>query len=152
MKRLICTEVSPEEVRNRAMWIATLNDGTVVYQQDNHADYEFENSWLGLKKYCNNNKLSVINVKLRFRDNIITILSDSNLTFGGFYLTRGVVREISADSIERYFITIARYVDKVEDDQSLLGCSYSIPELQWFLTFDIPYNEETMRSVIKHAK
>lgn len=54
-------------------WFITLNDGTVVYEDDDRPEHEEKSAWKRLKTFCDLNKLYIVQVGLRFRSHIVTI-------------------------------------------------------------------------------
>jgi hypothetical protein len=56
--------------KDKTYWIATLSDGTVVYEDDGRPDLE-RVSWFRLRNYCKENSLSIVKMAMRFRSNYV---------------------------------------------------------------------------------
>ncbi len=70
--------------KDSTIWIATLNDDTVVYQDDGRYP-DSPVAWKRLKQYCEQNKLFVKNMKIKFRSHT----EDAGSSDEGFFFRYG---------------------------------------------------------------
>lgn len=117
---MITTEVD-EFIRdfqeNYTMWIATLSDGTVVYQDDWKPNVD-KAAWLRLKDYCEAKGLHVVELRAQFRDHAEYIPSGAD----GYSFKFGVGAEWGGETRQQY---VLGYV--VGD--TLHKVVYKVPEL-----------------------
>lgn len=107
MKSLICESMTAEEIRNYLTWIASLSNGQTAFQKDEHPDMEFSNSWLGLKKYCEDNQIYVKDLYLRFRDHLEPIAKNAD----GFFFIKSILGNITG-YCQNFYHTGAYYEGK----------------------------------------
>lgn len=65
-------------------WIVALSNGECIYQHDG-LDPECENSWTCLGKYCEENQLDIVGMRLQFRSNNIHLPPNQE----GYYFAHG---------------------------------------------------------------
>lgn len=53
--------------RREAIWIAKLNNGEVIYQDDSRPFFNPPSAWLRLKDYCRKESLAIREIGLKFR-------------------------------------------------------------------------------------
>jgi len=83
-----------------ARWVATLNDGREVYQDDDrYSTGERDSSWLRLVNFCNENKLWLRNLKVQFRQNELNFPDRE-----AYLLTMGAGGEIYSGITHSFFI------------------------------------------------
>lgn len=91
----LCVSQSEANLEERCLWIVTLSDGTVIYQND-QADYlppevagieHSHSSWVRLRAYLMNTKLNIVHWKLQFRKRNIVPLQPGI----GFVYARGLI-------------------------------------------------------------
>ena len=70
--------------KDSTIWIATLNDGTIVYQDDGRCSIE-PVSWKRLKQYCIDNNLYVQSMQIKFRSHVENVGSSNE----GFFFKYG---------------------------------------------------------------
>jgi hypothetical protein len=67
----ICTQYDAFlEDRDKSVWVATLSNGQIVYQDDDRPYLFPTNSWLRLKQYILLNKLKIDYIQIKFRSHI----------------------------------------------------------------------------------
>ena len=107
MDTRICTEQDPfvlERFEWQARWVATLQDGREVYQDDDRYSIEGkrDSSWLRLANYCRENRTFLKNVKLQFRQNEMNF-PDHSL----YLLTMGAGGEMFGGGVTHNFLILA---------------------------------------------
>ena len=60
------------------IWIAELNNGEMIYQDDGKPDCHPESAWLRLKEYCEQNDLSIKSISVKNRSIQKQIVSDAD--------------------------------------------------------------------------
>lgn len=71
-------------------WVVKLNDGNLVYQDDNRPDAVPPSAWERLGIVCKANNLYIVDMYLQFRSNIVHLPSNadgyffSKMAMGGF--------------------------------------------------------------------
>tara|TARA_R110000751_G_scaffold289780_1_gene396064 strand:- start:651 stop:1067 length:417 start_codon:yes stop_codon:yes gene_type:complete len=63
----ICTNKEDKFLKEKTIWIASLSDGTVVYQDDYRKGADPGSSWLRLKVHVEDNGLHIEKISIRFR-------------------------------------------------------------------------------------
>lgn len=77
MDDYISTEIdSFIEDKDGTIWICELSNGLTVYQDDDRPDMH-HSAWHRLKNYCHNNKVNILNIKIKFRSHIETVASSN---------------------------------------------------------------------------
>ena len=74
------------------VWVATLSDGSVVYQDDDREGVEPESAWIRLGMYCEENSLHITSFTIQNGTNTVRIKEDADGYFfckgaGGFLFT-----------------------------------------------------------------
>jgi hypothetical protein len=101
-------------------WFAKLDDGTIVYEDDNRPGLEEKNAWRRLKTYCELNNRQVVQVGFRFHSN--EVLIDTSDWDGVFFIKSvlGFIRVNKSDKPKpprrfpsRHFYTLGRLGDKI---------------------------------------
>ena len=82
----VCTQ-EDDFTKEKLKWIATLSNGERVYQDDNRPGEEETVAWLRLKKYVNDNELSITNIHIQFFSHIEEAVPSNSL---GYYFIRSV--------------------------------------------------------------
>lgn len=78
---MICTvwdEFMESRMEGNVIWIATLNDDTIVYDD---TDREPVNAWLRLREYCLTENKQIKALKLRFRSHYESVPNGSGYVF-----------------------------------------------------------------------
>lgn len=97
----------------RAIWVVTLTDGSVIYQDD-----ESSVSWLSLQSTMGDRRIR--SVRLKFRTEWFCGVPEES---AGYYYSKGVGGVVGGSS--RHFITIGYVIGKV-----LRTVQVSVPDLQ----------------------
>ena len=109
-----------EYLEDKSIWIATLSNGLVVYQDDDKSGKE-RVAWKRLARYCSENEVKIIGLCLKFRSNVIVVKTPDEID--GFYFAYGAQREFDED------ITRAYYVVGYSLEGNITYTWYTIPEL-----------------------
>lgn len=88
--------------KDKTIWVASLSDGTTVYQDDDRPGLE-PIAWFRLKKYVYENNLDIIGLKIKFRSHIETILSE-NERYDGVFFKRGVLAFCGQETRHLYIV------------------------------------------------
>ena len=127
---MITTEVDDfirDFQENYTMWIATLNDGTVVYQDDWKPNVE-KAAWLRLKDYCDRPSLHVTELRAQFRDHVERVPSNADgYTFrfgvgadwGGPTRQQYVLGYVVGDTRRKVVYKVPELIVEVEKEQSV---------------------------------
>jgi len=95
----LCTQ--PDEfLEEKAIWIATLTDGTKVYQDDDRPGVSEPSAWIRLGRYLKEHGLGIVEMELRFRSHVIPLPKDAP----GYYFARGIKRDAAAGSVNEHFL------------------------------------------------
>lgn len=115
------TTIEDEFIRNKiedeVIWIATLNNGLIVYQDDNRPNYE--SAWLRLQKYCKENNLKITHIRCRFRSHWEHIPSNKD----GYVFCKSALGDLSSG------ITIGYYNFGYLENGHFIFQKWRIPEL-----------------------
>lgn len=104
--------------KDETIWICTLSNGLIVYQDDDRPDHE-PSAWLRLKEYCKQNNCHVISMKFKFRSHIEHIGDGSE----GFFFCRGAMYGIGMKKTEY------RYIGGLIKNGKLTTYKFIVPEL-----------------------
>ena len=109
---MICTHIDELEYEDRAIWIATLEDKTQVYQN-------CPDAWFKLQKYLLEENKRIQCFHLKFRSHIVALPQSQK----GYYLSKGVGKWGGSSKAE-LFIVYGHVVDDI-----LIKDWYKTPEL-----------------------
>ena len=119
---MIC-EKEDSFLEDKTIWIAVLNNGQTVYQDDDRENLEERSAWIRLKSYLNKNNLKINSLYLKFRSNILTILPVNS---SGYFFSKGIMASTSYE--KNVFYYSIGYID----DQKVFIKKIKIPELLLF--------------------
>lgn len=135
------TTYEDEFIRNRyedfTRWIAYLDDGTKVYQDDGRP-LETEPAWLRLKTYCQVNKRYIKQLILQFRDHFEPLPPNKD----GYMFKFGAGATWGGPTYQQY---IVGYIE----DGRLYKFVYNIPELIVHSTKDLEFDPNDISIIIK---
>ena len=121
----ICTEIDGWQQNYAEMntvWIVELNDGTIVYQDDERPGTE-DSAWERLGKHCAENHLYIKSMKLKFRSNEVFVAgNDPNIK--GFFFCKSVLGMMVGGSNYHFYIA-----GTLKDD-ILVVVKWAVPTLQ----------------------
>ncbi len=127
---MICTDYDGFN-GDSTYWVATLNDGTSVYQDDGRPGCEPSSAWLRLKVFCEQNNRWVTGLRVQFRDHIEAM--DPNAE--GYYFGRGATGILNEDRTFGSFFMGVKKGDVVEVK------NWIVPEIIVFHTENRPVSE-----------
>jgi len=114
----LCTK-RDEFIWDKVCWVATLADGTEVWQDDDRQGVSEPSAWIRLKNYVNSSGNKISKLQLRFRSNIITLQPSP-----AYYFTKGVLKGTSMSRCIHF--ACVGYLD----DENVFNVTwYKIPEL-----------------------
>ena len=127
----LCTK--PDDfLEEKAIWIATLSDGTKVYQDDERPGVDEPSAWIRLGHYLGESGLGIVGMELRFRSHIVPLPPDAP----GYYFARGIRRDCAVGSKNKHYL-----VAGVQIGDSILKRWYKTPELLMERDAIIPVDE-----------
>ena len=97
---MIC-ELEDNFLEDKPIWVAILNNGQIVYQDDEREGLSEKSAWIRLKKYIKENNLKISSFYLKFRSN--TLLTTSNNS-SGYFFSKGIMGSIISDNVKYYSI------------------------------------------------
>jgi hypothetical protein len=111
------------------IWIATLSNGEIIYQNDNKPEDKEPSTWKRMKKYVEENLLSITQLSLQFRDHMIHLPISPIAN----YFAQGMMGELGK-KMNHYYI-FGYYTLHLKENY--LKCNwYKIPELIITQTLD----------------
>ena len=106
---------------DKTIWVVTLSNGLVVYQDDEKSGKNEPVAWKRLYDYCQKEKADIIGMYLKFRSNIKQMPSGEDID--GYYFSYGAHREFDEE------ITRMHYVCGVYSQGRVESTWYATPEL-----------------------
>lgn len=73
--------------QDQTIWIAGLENGETIYQDDYRPGMEPQSAWLRLRKYCYENDTYITSLVLKFRSHTELVAENAE----GYYFARGVM-------------------------------------------------------------
>lgn len=107
---------------SNAYWIAVLSDNTVIYGDGNEPALPSDSIWFKLKHHCQQAKVRVTKLTLKFRSNEIHINIPNHVNW--IYLSKGKGKEWVTDQEDNFFIIGVQSTETVLEKHW-----YKIPEL-----------------------
>lgn len=84
--------------KDSTIWICKLDNGLIAYQDDDREGLE-PSSWIRLKNYCHNNKVSITEMSIRFRSNEVFVGRNEE----GFFFRRAILGGIGLNRKQKPF-------------------------------------------------
>ena len=134
----VCT-IKDDFLEHKTIWEVLLDNGLTVFQDDDRIGEEEPSAWIRLKKYVEENKLNIQQMRLRFRDNVVSI--GKNTT--GFYFAKGCGKDSTQEDTNHFYI-----VGYLEDSNIFQCLWYKIPELILFDSCTKDANDKTWENNI----
>lgn len=98
---MICKTFDKEYFEEKTYWIAELSNGETVYQDDGKNENYEHSAWIRLKKYIEDNNLSINKFYVRFRSNIIYPLQEN---CDGYFFSIGIIGMMSSEENVNFYI------------------------------------------------
>jgi len=86
MEDNIVTKIEDAYVKEKPIWVATLNDGSKIYQDDDRPGLDEPVAWYRLNTYIHKHNLRIIRFRIQFCSNIVWTLDNQD----GYYFSKGV--------------------------------------------------------------
>ena len=118
---MICTKEDHflyERIMGETIWVATLNDNTIVYQDDYRPGAYPESAWLRLRQHCLDKNKYITNIYFKFRSHLEHIPSHKD----GYLFLKGALAGFGGPTLGYYIIG---YID----NNKLYVDKYKVPEL-----------------------
>jgi len=120
---MICTE-EDDFVRYQPRWVATLDDGRSVYQDDYRPGEDEPIAWIRLKRYLKETGKKIVGLSIQFCDNIATVAPPNAQ---GYYYIQGIMNVAGdEDSYSIRFYTLGYVEDNIAHVQ------------KWYIPANIP--------------
>lgn len=98
---MICNFYDQEYFEDKAIWIAELSNGIIVYQDDGkNSEIEYS-AWIRLKEHLLKNNLCIVKMYIRFRSNIMYLLEDNA---DGYFFSIGIIGMMSSSENINFYI------------------------------------------------
>lgn len=101
--------INDEFLEDKTIWIVELNNGEIVYQDDDRPGIEPPNAWIRLGHYVKEHNLRIVNMKINFRSNNFVLPSDA----GGYYFAKGCGRAWGTKKTMQFYIVGVRVGDSI---------------------------------------
>lgn len=98
---MICKTFDKEYFEEKTYWIVELSNGETVYQDDGKNENCEHSAWIRLKKYIEDNNLSINKFYVRFRSNIIYPLQEN---CDGYFFSIGIIGMMSSEENVNFYI------------------------------------------------
>lgn len=129
----VSTSIDDYIRENQPIWIADLNDGTSVFQDDFRPGCKEHSAWIRLQKYLTDGKLSIVRLKLKFWSNVIFTQENKK----GYYFSKGCSAFMNDNkSYESYNVGFL-----TDDKQCIIVQEYVLPALLPLRQFNKTYQE-----------
>jgi hypothetical protein len=100
-------------------WRVTLNNGEQIFQDDHRPGECPTSAWLRLHEYCKQNNLHIVDMSIRFRDNVHALPSNAD----GYYFSLGVRAGLSCPVSMPLF-----FVGTLQNGVLMVQC-WKVPEM-----------------------
>ena len=107
--------------KDKTIWIATLSDGRVVYEDEYRPEYTEHRAWIRLGQFCQENNLYVKKMAIKFRSHIEELEESSE----GYFFRRGALGSHGASKkTTRHFYLSGPIIDGI-----ICVSKWLVPEL-----------------------
>ncbi len=143
----LCGVANDEFIEYKHHWIATLSDGSRIYQDDDRPGEEIPSAWLRLKEWLSytnlesDGKIWIQGLHLRFRSNIINPLPTNAK---GYFFANKIVQMVGGKPYD--FFVVGTVEDKVIKRQT-----FKVPEMIKVAEDIKPLDENYERFVIMRS-
>lgn len=103
MGKIVTTEPDQfikDRYETQTRWVATLNNGEKVFQDDDRPGVKPNSAWLRLGRYCQKNQLYIQKLVFQFRSNVITVGEDVD----GFFFSKVVLGAINSEKNTHFYL------------------------------------------------
>ncbi len=100
-------------------WVAWLNSGLVVYQDDYRPNIEPPSAWARLYNHCKETGDYIINMQIKFRSNVKSLPANAD----GYYFSKGARGSFGQPKTHQLF-----FVGTVQHDVLNVTC-WKVPEM-----------------------
>ena len=87
------------------IWICTLSNGEIIYQDDERPDRMHHSAWVRLKNYCEANGLYVVKIQLKFRSHSEFVFDEEA---DGYCFRKGVLGSFGSANQHFYLVGILK--------------------------------------------
>lgn len=123
---MVCT-VDDEFVRDSMRWVVVLSNGQTVYEDDDRPGLEEPSAWKRLKSYCQEEKVSIVEMWLQFRSNRVQVAPRGA---DGYFLVKSVFG-VWGDRETFHAYMVGTLVDG-----KIQGSRWKVPELVSLESFE----------------
>ena len=113
---MICT-TEDDFLKEKTIWIASLSDGTTVFQDDDRSGANPPSAWLRLKDYCEAEDTYINELKIKFRSHTISIPRSE-----GYHFIKGIACMVGFDPEDFFIISVL-------ENSTLKRTWYKVPEI-----------------------
>jgi len=100
---MICTtadELIASRLEGQTLWIATLDDGTTVYQDDDRDGISPPSAWLRLREHCRVNSRHIVRLFLRFRSHVEHLPENAD----GYFFCKAALGVFGNDHTQHFYV------------------------------------------------
>ena len=138
----ICTEYDGYNGDN-TFWVARLDDGREVYQDDHRPGCTETSAWLRLVAYCNQTGHYVTGLRVQFRDHVETLPDNAE----GYFFSLGAVGILASN-----LVNIAMYLTGYKDGDVVRITKWKVPEIIPFVYEARPYEKCANLTICKRVE
>lgn len=135
----ICT-VEDSYVRHSLRWVVRLNDGTIVYQDDDRPGENPPSAWLRLRQHCIETGAYPVEMRLQFGTNIVPLPADKD----GYFFSKFAYAVWG--QVETGYGYVAGYLQ----DGRVHATTYQTPELLRITSDVRDVAEDSPNLIAKH--
>ena len=143
----LCLE-EDDFLQDKPIWVADLENGLKIYQDDGRPGQEEPIAWKRLHAYCDEQSQNIQSMSLKFRSHIVHIPNQHGCD--GYYFSYGAIRDINDSATQMHYVC-GTYVSRT-DEESLLPAVfchwYKTPELIHIKTNEKTYDQQDVEKKI----
>ncbi len=139
---MIKKEIDFYYILTTPFWFVELSDGSTVYQYDFNEEGEHVNSWLELKEFVKQEKMSITKMGVRFRDHVEIIAEGAP----GYFFVYSMITNLADGATDNF------YTCGYLEDETVHTRRWRVPELILIEPGERSIHEEiTERGLIRNA-